>query len=51
MTYSVHSVTTRRLETGRWVAKCACGEESPRSSHKPVVDTWRKEHLKAARTS
>ena len=39
-----HSVTTRLLETGRYHAVCACGAESDRVTHKPIVEAWRKNH-------
>ena len=48
--YLDHSVTTSQsFVTGCYVARCSCGAESRPSTHKPVVDAWRKQHYDAAR--
>lgn len=43
--------TTQSRVTGRWVAGClTCKETSPASTHKPLVDAWKRDHIKAAQT-
>lgn len=40
-----HEVLIRRNDADKWQGVCrGCGAQSPASTHKPVVDTWRKTH-------
>lgn len=49
MTAHIPDVVTTTDTAGRAHAKClACMESSPPSFHRPLVDDWRKAHIKAA---
>lgn len=40
-----HEVLIRRDAADRWQGLCrGCGAQSKPTSHKPAVETWRKQH-------
>lgn len=44
-----HEVLVRMNSDNKWQGLCrGCGAISPASTHKPVVDAWRKQHYAEA---